>query len=375
MKFFYFTITTLICNTDNDVSPFEHIRWDKQKKQTKNERMLKMKRSFSKRAWSAFLALAIIVTAVFGNVTTAKAETTDYTTPVWEYGTATAGVETVKYPFTVDKDCAVDIGLLVPAVGNVTINVYKAGTLYDSLDISAYDSYWEYFASDAAFNNGWYFESLSAGDYSVSYVFGADTDYIAYVFEYVAQAKISQTSATITKGFTKKLSVENGKVKKWSSSKTSVAKVDSKGKVTAKKAGKTTITATLEDGSKLKCTVTVKENKYSDSKLTTSDVYRGDCAMSAYSASFDKSGNLVIKTRFVNNNYYKVSKLENIKVVVKDGNGKTVGTYKLSKKSVSIPSGSTKDFSFTIKKSSLKKKTADLRNCTITCEGTYVYYY
>ena len=39
VKFFYFTITTLICNTDNDVSPFEHIRWDKQKKQTKNERM------------------------------------------------------------------------------------------------------------------------------------------------------------------------------------------------------------------------------------------------------------------------------------------------------------------------------------------------
>lgn len=336
-----------------------------------------MKRSFSKRAWSAFLALAIIVTAVFGNVTTAKAATTDYVT-VYASSTveyATAGVETQKYPFTVDKACPVEIDFIVSAAMGVTVNVYKAGSLYGTMYIPENDQYWEYEPTYALFGNYDYYESLPAGDYSVSFVFDRDTDYLAYVNAYVAQAKISDTKATITKGFTKKLSVENGKVKKWSSSKTSVAKVDSKGKVTAKKAGKATITATLEDGSKLKCTVTVKENKYSDSKLTTSDVYRGDCAMSAYSASFDKSGNLVIKTRFVNNNYYKVSKLENIKVVVKDGNGKTVGTYKLSKKSVSIPSGSTKDFSFTIKKSSLKKKTADLRNCTITCEGTYVYYY
>ena len=39
VNFFYFTRTTVICNTDKDVRPSEHIRWNKQKKQTKNERM------------------------------------------------------------------------------------------------------------------------------------------------------------------------------------------------------------------------------------------------------------------------------------------------------------------------------------------------
>ena len=339
-----------------------------------------MKRSFSKRAWSAFLALAIIVTAVFGNVTTAKAATTDYVTihasSTVEY--ATAGVE-IKIPFTVTANQGIDVLLYVYSPVQTTLSLYNgAGSLVTEWDnnpltISAnnysYDPEYGYF-----FHDSWE-GSLPAGDYYYGITFTEDQAYLVDIAQMVSQAKISQTKATVTKGFTKKLSVENGKVKKWSSSKTSVAKVDSKGKVTAKKAGKATITATLEDGSKLKCTVTVKENKYSDSKLTTSDVYRGDCAMSAYSASFDKSGNLVIKTRFVNNNYYKVSSLNNIKIVVKDGNGKTVGTYKLSKKNVSIPVGSTKDFSFTIKKSSLKKKTVDLRNCTITCDGSYGYYY
>ena len=97
--------------------------------------------------------------------------------------------------------------------------------------------------------------------------------------------------------------------------------------------------------------------------------------MSAYSAAFDKSGNLVVKVIFVNNTSYKVTKLKGIKITVKNGAGATVGTYKLSSKNVSVPAHSTKSFSFTIKKSSLKKKTADLRNSTITCDGTYYYVY
>lgn len=169
--------------------------------------------------------------------------------------------------------------------------------------------------------------------------------------------------------------MENGTVKSWTSSKKEVATVDKKGKVTAKKAGKATITAKLEDGSTLKCKVVVKKNQYSNSKLTTSDVYYGEGAMGAYSASFDKNGNLVVKTIFVNNMSYKVTQLKSIKIVVKDGNGKTVGTYKLSKKNVSIPAHSTKGFTFTIKKSSLKQKKVDLRNCKITCDGSYYYVY
>ena len=71
----------------------------------------------------------------------------------------------------------------------------------------------------------------------------------------------------------------------------------------------------------------------------------------------------------------KVSKLEKIKITVKDANGKAVGTYSLSKKTVSVPSFSTKDLTFTISKSKLKQKKADLRNCTFNCSGVSVYYY
>ena len=45
----------------------------------------------------------------------------------------------------------------------------------------------------------------------------------------------------------------------WSSSNTKVAKVNSKGVVTAKKAGKATITAIASNGLKVKCTITVKK--------------------------------------------------------------------------------------------------------------------
>lgn len=74
----------------------------------------------------------------------------------------------------------------------------------------------------------------------------------------VNNPKLSATSATLSLGKTKQLSVKGntGSVK-WTSSKSSVASVSSSGKVTAKKPGTATITATV-DGLKLTCKVTVK---------------------------------------------------------------------------------------------------------------------
>ena len=66
-------------------------------------------------------------------------------------------------------------------------------------------------------------------------------------------------NVTLTTGTSKQLKVSGikaGKVK-WSSSRKSVASVGRKGKVTAKKPGKATITAKFPGG-KLKCRVTVK---------------------------------------------------------------------------------------------------------------------
>lgn len=73
--------------------------------------------------------------------------------------------------------------------------------------------------------------------------------------------KLNKKNLTLMVGKSAKLKVKNTKKKvKWTSSKKSVASVSKKGKVKAKKAGKTTITAKVA-GKKLKCKVTVKKKR------------------------------------------------------------------------------------------------------------------
>ena len=68
---------------------------------------------------------------------------------------------------------------------------------------------------------------------------------------------LSVTKKTLKAGGTFTLKVKNGTAKSWKSSATKVATVTAKGVVTALKKGSATITATLKDGSTLKCKVTV----------------------------------------------------------------------------------------------------------------------
>lgn len=225
--------------------------------------------------------------------------------------------------------------------------------------------------------NGDVWSSLPAGDYYYGIKFDTNNYYYLDIVQYPPEAKISQTKATITVGFTQKLSVDGAKVTKWSSSKKSVATVDSKGKVTAKKAGKTTISAKLDNGKTVKCTVTVKDNKYTQSKIAVEDVGYDEYGTKACSASFDKNGNLVVKIMIVNGGYGRMTKIPGFKVTVKDQNGKTVGTYAKSSYSVNVPSYSAKSYTVTIKKSSkLSSKKVDLRNSIITVNGgmATVYY-
>ena len=84
----------------------------------------------------------------------------------------------------------------------------------------------------------------------------------------VSKPVLTQTKLTITASQTTALQVlYSGKAVKWSSSRSSVAAVNSQGVITAKKTGTATITA-LVDGYKLSCAVTVKANAttYSISK-------------------------------------------------------------------------------------------------------------
>lgn len=85
---------------------------------------------------------------------------------------------------------------------------------------------------------------------------------------HAAAPKISKKSATLIKGKTLQLKVSGTKGNKilWSSSRKSVATVNSKGKVTAKKAGTTTIAAKVGK-KKLTCKITVEAPKLSKSSL------------------------------------------------------------------------------------------------------------
>lgn len=74
-------------------------------------------------------------------------------------------------------------------------------------------------------------------------------------------AKINYTKKTLYVGDKCTLKIKNTRKKvKWTSSNKSVATVNSKGKVTAKKKGTTTITAKIGN-KKYKCKITVKQHK------------------------------------------------------------------------------------------------------------------
>ncbi len=77
-----------------------------------------------------------------------------------------------------------------------------------------------------------------------------------------SKVRLNASKKTLCVGRTLTLRVKGTSRKvTWKSSRTSVAKVSSKGKVTAKKAGKATITAKV-GRKKLKCVITVKNHAY-----------------------------------------------------------------------------------------------------------------
>ena len=73
----------------------------------------------------------------------------------------------------------------------------------------------------------------------------------------IAQEKLSAANVSLKSGATKTIKVLNGKVKSYKVVNSKVAKVNSKGVVTALNKGKTTVIVTLKDGNKLNCKVNV----------------------------------------------------------------------------------------------------------------------
>ena len=115
----------------------------------------------------------------------------------------------------------------------------------------------------------------------------------------VKTPKISATKVTLKSAQTKILRVTNGTVKTWSTSSKKIATV-SKGKVVALTKGRVRITATLTNGKKLTCYVTVTTSP----KLsrTTLNLKKGKTA----------TVKLTGKVANINNKYYNYSKVAKI---------------------------------------------------------------
>lgn len=328
-------------------------------------------KGISKKITAVILSAVMLVTGLF--FAPAKSEAaTGYDVILQNEGDATAGQE-ITYDYTIKKTGTTDNAVVVYSQTGVNIAIYKAGQCIDSWYVSAYSSDWEY--SEGCYVYGFTMPYSSTGDYQIRLNFDSNVGYGIAIIQDKNIPVISNKSITITKGFKKKLSVKDaGGTVKWSSSKKSVATVDSKGKVTAKKKGTATISAKTKDGSVLKCKVTVKDNIYTASKPVVSQVPYGQSILSVYRMSYDKKGNLILKCRIINNKGYNAYKIKNASVQVKAPNGKTMGTASLKSKSISISTGSYKDITMSIKKSKLKIKKADLRNSSIgNIKGTVIY--
>lgn len=289
----------------------------------------------------------------------------------WEV--ASADVPVVR-DFTLPSDSS-DVSLLVGvnAPAAFTIMLFNSEDMeIDSIRITESDPAWTA-DSNGVYTNG-YRNNLEAGDYHAAITFDIPTAFQFVVTADIREAVLSSSTLTLTAGFATSLSVrDNTGSVKWKSNKPSVASVDSKGKVTAKKAGKCTVTASV-DGKNLKCTVTVRTNKYAAVKLTNNEIPNGKGNLKAYSASYDSQGNLTIKLRIINNCGHYSEYLKNLSVKVKTAKGSTAASYKEARKDLYVADQSYKDFKITIPKSSLKiKKPIDLRNASIITAGSYGY--
>ncbi len=329
-------------------------------------------KNVKKKIGSFLLAFAIMFTTVLGITTPVQAASSTTTTEnvLLDGGSVTAG-DVRAVSFTLTANSGFRVYIIVPSPVDVQVQLLDsnqeaygkaASATADLFEPIEYEGQTYYAITDT-------YPSIPAGDYYYMFQFAQTTQVIIDV-EQINKISIP-SKATITAGFTKKLSVTGAKVKKWESRDKSIAVVDKNGKVTAKKKGKTKIIATLEDGkAKLECTVTVAKNSFSDKKATIDDCESGKWGIAAYSAYFDAKGNLLVKTQCVNNTAnQRLTELRNVKIVVKDVNDKTVGVYKKSKMSVSVSPQSAKGYTFTIKKADLKKKKADLRNGTVKVDA------
>lgn len=318
-----------------------------------------------------FISVALAVSAVFSGTVPAKAAEDKYIGILHKVSSARPNFP-IRYNFSLAESSDIYFDLKNNERTTVTLSIKnradESSIITDTL--SSADPRWKYH-KDTGIYQYTHTMHLPSGEYILELNFEAEVNYELSVSR-ISPGPVLQTSKlTVTKGFSTQLKVAGGKIKSCSSSNKKIATATKSGKVTGKKTGKAKITVTLTNGKKLACTVTVKANKYTSKKLSISDVPYNSYGMKAYSASFDKKGNLVVKFTVGNNSYGKIESIPKFAITVKDTKGNTTVSYKKSSYSVTVKSYSVKNCTVTVPKSSLKKnmKSIDLRTSKITVSG------
>jgi uncharacterized protein YjdB len=149
----------------------------------------------------------------------------------------------------------------------------------------------------------------------------------------VSKPTLSATSARISALTKYKLTVSyTTKPVRWTSSRTSVATVSSSGKITARRPGTATITATV-DGYRLKCKVTVKANGHSYSVSMKPGNYESGATIAIGKVYY--SGSSIYLDVYLVNNYSNktIYKINSLKISVYD---EETGTLLAKKKFTNI---------------------------------------
>lgn len=278
-----------------------------------------------------------------------------------------------KYSIKLNVTADLEINVFVPAPIGVTFTIKNSSgkVVGNPMVLTNYDDSW------ILDGRGWYtykyvVNQLKKGSYSVEYVFDQETKFDAKIVQLSNNVSLSSNKLSITKGFVKTLKVNNGVATSWTSSNSSVASVNRKGKITGKKIGTTTVTAHLSDGKSLKCKVTIKANEYSGKKITIEDSGINEYTIRAYHAAYQANGNMVIKFRIANGTNKKITAIPKFHVSVINQKNKGIASYSNNSFKVNVPKHSVKEYSITIKKNSISGGKADLRNTNIEISGERV---
>lgn len=330
-----------------------------------------MKIKNAKKLTNMLLTAIIFCAVIITGTTEVNAASESYVNIIHKVSTAEAHTP-IRYNFSLSKNTNLYFIVRTNERTGVAVTVREPehDTAIENHYLPSSAPDWEYKKDTGVYENTDRM-TLESGSYILELSFDMDVNFELSMNELTAAASLVNPKITLTKGFSSTIKVNGGIIKSCSSGNKKVATVNNKGKVTAKKTGKAKITVTLTNGKKLTCTVTVKANKYTAKKPSISDVPYNTYGMKAYSASFDKKGNLVVKFTVGNNSYGKIESIPKFAITVKDTKGNTTVSYKKSSYSVTVKSYSVKNCTVTVPKSSLKKnmKSIDLRTSKITVSG------